>query len=110
MSGRMRERVRIEREARTSDNAGGAVLTWTTVAVLWAAVEPLKGTERMQAMQMEASNLYKITLRNPGPAFTAADRLVWLTGGNAVLNIREAPTTPRYNLFREVVAELGVAQ
>ena len=34
MSGRLRERVRIEREARTTDNAGGAALSWATVAVL----------------------------------------------------------------------------
>ena len=110
MSGRLRERVRIEREVRTPDGGGGASITWEAVAVLWANVQPLKGQERLQAMQLEASNLFKITLRNPGPAVKLADRIVWLTGAGTVFNIREAPTTPRYNLFREIVAEAGVAQ
>ena len=66
--------------------------------------------ERLAAMQVQASNLYKVTMRNEGAPIDPAWRLVWITGANAVLNIREAPVTPRGNLFREIVVEAGVAQ
>ena len=108
MSGRLRERVRVEAEVRSPDGGGGFSFSWEAVATLWASVEPLKGVERLQAMQLQGSNLFKVTLRNDGPAVDPAHRLVWLTGGNVVLNIREAPVTPRDNLFREIVAEAGV--
>ena len=110
MTGRLRERVRIERETRTPDGGGGFTVSWLTVAVRWAAVEPLKGLERLQAMQLEASTLYRVTLRNEGPAITGANRLIWITGGDVALNIREAPVTGRGELFRVLIAEAGVAQ
>ena len=44
MSGRLRERVRFEQEARTGDGAGGFSITWTTVAVRWAMLD---GTESL---------------------------------------------------------------
>jgi len=110
MTGRLRERVRIEREVRTADGGGGASLSWQTVATLWAAIEPLRGREQLEAMKLEASNLYKVTLRNPGPTITADMRLVWLTGDNEELNIREAPRVPKHQLFRVLMAEGGVGQ
>ena len=108
-AGKLTERVRFEREQRTSDGGGGSTLSWIAVAVRWAMVEPLKGREQLEAMKVEASNLYRVTLRNDfvvDPSW----RLVWITGGGLVLNIREAPTTPRAELYRHLVAEAGVAQ
>jgi head-tail adaptor len=110
MIGKLRERVRIERETRTPDGGGGFTVGWLTVAVRWAAVEPLKGLERLQAMQLEAANLYKVTLRNECPEITAANRLVWITGGGLALNIRDAAVTGRGEPFRVLIAEAGVAQ
>jgi hypothetical protein len=49
-----------------------------------------------------------VTLRNDFEV-SPAWRMVWITGGNAVLNIREAPVTPRAVLYRVLVAEAGVA-
>jgi SPP1 family predicted phage head-tail adaptor len=108
-AGRLSERIRFEQESRTSDGGGGASVVWTAVATRWAAVEPLKGREQLEAMQLEASNLYRVTIRNDGLVITAAMRLVWLTGGNALLNIRECATPPAGALYRTLVAELGVA-
>ena len=108
-AGKLSERIRIDTEARVSDNGGGASLSWTQGPTRWAKVEPLKGQEQLHAMQLQASTLYKITMRNDGTAITAANRLVWLTGGNLVLNIREAPHTPIHSLMRVIIAEAGVA-
>lgn len=109
-AGQLTERIRFEQESRTPDGGGGASISWPTVATRWAAVEPLKGREQLQAMQLQASNLYRVTIRNDGLAITASMRLVWLTNGNALLNIRECPPTPKGSLYRVLVAELGVPQ
>lgn len=104
-AGRLTERVTIEAEVRTPDDAGGATLTWSAVATVWAAVEPLKGREQVEAMKLESSNLYRVAVRNH-VAVTAANRLMWR---GHVLNIREVPPTRPIELFRVLVAELGVA-
>ncbi len=36
--GDLRHRVQIESQARVSDGGGGATVTWTTVADVWAAI------------------------------------------------------------------------
>lgn len=108
-AGALTERIRFEKETRTADGGGGSSLAWTTVADRWASVEPLKGREQLEAMKLEAANLFRVTIRND-QAVDPAWRITWLTGGNAVLNIRECPTTPRRALYRVLVAEAGVAQ
>lgn len=110
-AGKLRERIVIEREVRVPDGGGGAEITWQAIAPpRWAAVEPLKGKEQLEAMQLEASGLYRVTLRNDPLVITADMRIRWLSGGDLLLNIREVPTTPRNLLLRTLVAEAGVAQ
>lgn len=105
---KLTERVRIEREIRIADQGGGAEIGWDVVRTIWASVQPLKGREQLEAMQLEASNLYRVTLRNDHDDLDASRRLVWLTNGHMVLNIREiAPRSPR-DPMRVLVAEAGV--
>jgi head-tail adaptor len=42
--GAMRHRLVLQTPAETPDLAGGVVRGWSTVATLWAAIEPLSGT------------------------------------------------------------------
>ena len=104
-SGRMTERVAIQTPTRVADGIGGFTVVWNTVNTVWATVEPLKGREQLQAMQLEASNLFRLVVRND-VSISPDQRLLW-TG--IVLNIREAPITPRHQLFRTIIAEAGVA-
>lgn len=62
--GRLRERVKIQSDAKASDGAGGYTLTTPAlVAEVWAAIEPLEGNEQIQAMQTEAKATHRVTIR-----------------------------------------------
>ena len=44
--GPLRHRVVIQQKSVTRDTYGAEVVSWTNVATVWAAVEPLAGNER----------------------------------------------------------------
>lgn len=48
-AGELRHYVTIQSPIVTRDDAGGKVESWTTTAQVWAAIEPLKGNEFLQA-------------------------------------------------------------
>jgi len=48
-AGELRHYVTIQTPIVTQDAAGGQVLTWTPTAYVWAAIEPLKGKEFLEA-------------------------------------------------------------
>lgn len=107
LPGRLTERVRFDREVRLPDGGGGYELGWEPVFTKWAQVEPLKGREALEAMKLEASSLYKVTLRSDydvNPAW----RLVWVTGGNLVMNVREAQPVTSRAMVRVLIAQAGV--
>lgn len=108
-AGKLAERIRFDQETRVADGGGGSSITWASQGERWASVEPLRGREQLEAMKLEASSLYKVTIRNDF-AVNPAWRITWLTGGNTTLNIRECPVTPRTELYRVLIAEAGVAQ
>lgn len=61
--GALRSRLTLEQPDRTTDGGGGASVTWTTVATLWAAVRPIGGEERLAADQLAGRITHEITLR-----------------------------------------------
>ena len=46
--GLLHERLTLETPVRTPDGGGGAIVTWQTVAELWARVRPISGDERLR--------------------------------------------------------------
>jgi len=61
--GEMRNRVEVQKVTRTSDGQGGFDELWTTIATVWAKIEPLKAYEKFQASQMGMIVNNKITIR-----------------------------------------------
>ena len=59
----LRHRVTFEKQTRVDDGGGGWTETWATDRKCWAAVEPLKGGEKWQAMQTQHPVTHKITVR-----------------------------------------------
>lgn len=59
----MDKRVSIQAVTQTSDGQGGFTESWTTSATVWASIEPLKGWERMQAMQVQTPVTHKLVMR-----------------------------------------------
>lgn len=66
-AGDLDKRVRIERlvEGSPNQDAGGVPdTTWTEVATVWAAVEPLKGREFLAAQQVSSEVTGQIRIRH----------------------------------------------
>ena len=62
-TGQMRHRVQLQAYATTRDEEGGTIRTFTTVAELWARVEPIGGKEREQGRQQKSVKTHQITMR-----------------------------------------------
>jgi SPP1 family predicted phage head-tail adaptor len=55
-----------------SDGQGGFTDTWNDVATVFASIEPVKGYERFQAMQMQTPITHKIVMRYRDDVTTAS--------------------------------------
>jgi len=72
----MRERVTLQAPLRTPDGAGGAVVTWSDVATVWAQVMTRAGGERPAGERMEARRALQVMIRYRS-GVTADMRLMW---------------------------------
>ena len=59
----LNQRCTIEQPVRTPDGAGGATQSWSTLAVVWARLEPLTATDRVAAVALQSTARHKLTLR-----------------------------------------------
>lgn len=75
-AGALRERVIIQQRTSTPDGQGGRDVVWSTLATTWAMVEPLTGTERLQAGAETSVLSHRITMRYRADV-SAVLRLVW---------------------------------
>jgi SPP1 family predicted phage head-tail adaptor len=75
-AGRLRERVQVQRAATTRDDYNAEVLTWSTVATVWAQVLERGGREPVLADRPVMLISYEVTVRD-GLTITHADRLLW---------------------------------
>ena len=81
-TGKLDQRVTLERRTRTADGMGGFAEAWGVIATVWAQVLPLRGAEKWEAMRVTADSRMKVRIRWRGdadgqPYYTVADRLVW---------------------------------
>lgn len=72
----LKHRVTLQRISRAEDGQGGFTETWDDIATLWASIEPLKGYERMQAMQLKTPTTHRVRLRYRADV-TTKDRLIY---------------------------------
>lgn len=105
--GALDQQIRIETPSRSADPAGGATVSWTTVATVWADIAPLSASERTAGGKIEASNMYRVRIRRLS-GLDAQMRLIWVTNGNAVLNIRGLNDPGPRAAIQELTAEAGV--
>ena len=93
-----KHRVTLQSCSQTTDGQGGYTDSWSDVVTLWASIEPLKGYERYQAMQLETPVTHKVTIRY-NAAVTTAKRLIY---GSRVFNIKEVINLAEENAFMEL--------
>jgi SPP1 family predicted phage head-tail adaptor len=82
---KMNKRVALQSVTQTGDGQGGFTESWATVASVWASIEPVKGWEKMQAMQMQTPVTHNVTVRYDSRIATAK-RLLY---GSRVFEIKE---------------------
>lgn len=63
-AGDLRQRIKIQQKSVTRDTYGGETITWTDVAIVWAAVEPISGREYFSAQQFRAEVTTRIRIRH----------------------------------------------
>lgn len=61
--GDLRHRVQIEAAARTSDGGGGATISWTLVADVWAAIWPRNSDEMFELDRVAGKATHDIWIR-----------------------------------------------
>lgn len=62
-SGRLRHRVLLQSKTYTANAYGEQEVTWSTVATVWAGIEPLSGRELFAQQQIQAEARVRIVLR-----------------------------------------------
>ena len=81
-TGKLDQRIAIQRVTTTTNDMGGLVETWTTLATVWAEVRAVGGAEAYEAMRTTGRGRYSAMIRWRGddagqPYFTPRDRVVW---------------------------------
>lgn len=74
-AGQLRKKVTIERYATARGSYGEEVETWSTLLAVWAAIEPISGSEGIQGGALDAKVTHLITMRHTD--ITQADRITW---------------------------------
>jgi SPP1 family predicted phage head-tail adaptor len=103
--GALDQRVRLETQSLAADGYGGAALTWSLLAEVWALARPLSGRERAEAATIEAPAMYRFTIRRRAD-LTEGMRVVW--NGQA-FNVRFIADGGPRDLYMTLDAERGVA-
>lgn len=63
-AGRLRQRITIQDKTVVQNDYGEEDITWTEVATVWAAIEPLRGREFLDAEMASAEITTRIVIRH----------------------------------------------
>ncbi|CAN5262594.1 phage head closure protein [soil metagenome] len=96
----LRHRLTIQTLSKVSDGQGGYAETWSDGQTVWASIEPLKGYERLQAMQMQTPVTHKIVIRYREGVTTASRFLL----GERIFWVKEVINESERNRFLNIKA------
>lgn len=77
-AGDFRNRVVIEQDTITTAASGAKTHAWTTLATVWASIDPGVSREAVQARQISAETTAIIKLRRYVPGVTASSRVKYV--------------------------------
>ena len=99
--GDLRSRIAFEKEVKVSDGYKGFTVTWQTVCVVWASVDPLSGREYFYAHQVKAEVTHRVKIRY-NEKVTAEMRIVYRT---RILKIESIIDMEEKREFQEILAK-----
>jgi SPP1 family predicted phage head-tail adaptor len=85
---KMDERVAIQSRVMTPNEFGEQVLTYTTLATVWAEVKPMTGNERLLANAIYATAQFKIRIRYRAD-FNETAQIQWRGTNYDILHIAD---------------------
>lgn len=104
-AGSLRHRVTIQQATESQNGFGEPIKSWSNLATVWAAVEPLQGQEFLDGRQLEAAVDTRIRIRHRS-GVTQRMRATWGSHVYDVQSVIVDATNRRQMLLmcREVVA------
>jgi len=63
-AGELRHMIKIEKPTYGRGTSGGKTVTWTKVAEVWAAIEPIRGREYIEAQKVASEITTRIRIRH----------------------------------------------
>ena len=104
LASRLRERITIEQPNRNPDTYGGAEISWSALATVYASVRPLMGTAREvnRAEQVEPIAGYRLTIRRRDDV-NASMRVLWKNRILAIHSLHETEETLELLTYEELV-------
>ena len=103
MLGTLNRRATVRAQTLTQDGGGGFTVAWDVVAIVWARLEPLSGTDRVNADKLESRVRHRIIVRRSN-ASAAGQRVeigVRTFAVDALLD--EGPQSPFLTLLCEEI-------
>ncbi len=101
--GALRKRLALQSEGLAPDGAGGSMAVWTTVATVWAAVEPIAKAGAWVDSRFDRRVTHVVTMRWRGDvAVTTGMRLLL---GSRVFMIRAVANPVEGNRWLELRVE-----
>lgn len=106
--GDLRERVSIVRIVPGAPDGGGGHFppSRQVIARVWARVNPISGRERVESRAVQATAMYRVTIRRRTD-LTEADWLIW---NGERMNIRFLPRVSSKEPFMTMDCELGATE
>ncbi len=101
--GWLRHRVSVEQQADSADGAGGEAVAWSSLADLWARIEPVSAKEEAVAGHIAGVLTHTVTLRWRSD-ITGAMRVTYHGRTFRILAVYDPDETGRY-LVADVAEE-----
>ncbi len=99
--GKMRQRLTLQQPVRAADGGGGAAVTWTAVADVWAALLPVGGDERVDADALQGRVTHEVWIRFRSDV-AAPMRFIF---GTRIFDIRSVTDIEEAHRFQRCLVE-----
>jgi len=76
-TGSLRHEIQIQTATETQDASGHPARSFSTVATVWASVQPLRGREYFEAQRVDATITHKVNMRFYDGTLTPDERIVF---------------------------------
>ena len=105
-AGRLRHRLVLQSKTYTANAYGERVVSWTTEATVWGAIEPLSARELFSQSQIQPEARVRIVLRH----YTGLDHTWRIKHGSTYYDIIEVINHDERNSMLTLLCRQGVSE